>query len=701
MTEHIEPPAGLLCELLAAPEKTTISTAKPHFSWVVPEGWQGAWQIQVFAEGDRPLWDSGKVESGESVNVPYGGPPLQPDFAYQWRVRTWDGNGAESPFSEFQAFRTGGLCEDYRTACYPIEQTEVAPTQFKEKAPGHWFADFGRAAFGTIRLKVDSPEDGCEIQIHLGERLETDGTIDSDPPGTIRYRKIPLCLKKGRHNYTLTIPPDERNTGPGAILMPAHIGEVLPFRYCEIEGASSPVRIEEISQLAAHYPFDDQAAHFESSDGTLNAVWEMCKYTVKATSFCGVYVDGDRERIPYEGDAYINQLCHYGADREFSMARHSLEYLLCHPTWPTEWQLHCPLMAWEDYMHTGDARFLESHFEELAVKTLQDLAREDGLIRIESEKRTPEFERRLHLFHEKYIFPHGLKDIVDWPPGSFMDGEQGERDNHEMRPVNTVVNAFHAYAMRLMAKAAGALSRQEQAQHFSQRAEQVKDSINRLLFDSGRGVYVDGEGSEHASLHSNMWMLAFELVPPERIRSVLDFVLSRGMACSVYGAQYLMEALYRSDADEAALDLMTARHDRGWWNMLQVGSSVALEAWDLKYKSNLDWNHAWGAVPGNIIPRFLMGIRPLEPGFRKVLVQPMPGTLEWFDGTVPTIRGPIHLCFELHHGVLEMWLTLPGNMTAHLIPPWCDGDISLNGKVLGDRDSLRKLPPGEHYLKIE
>ena len=27
----------------------------------------------------------------------------------------------------------------------------------------------------------------------------------------------------------------------------------------------------------------------------------------------------------------------------------------------------------------------------------------------------------------------------------------------------------------------------------------------------------------------------------------------------------------------------------------------------MKYKNNLDWNHAWGAVPANVIPRGLMG----------------------------------------------------------------------------------------------
>jgi len=58
----------------------------------------------------------------------------------------------------------------------------------------------------------------------------------------------------------------------------------------------------------------------------------MCKYTMKATSFTGIYIDGDRERIPYEADAYINQLGHYYTDREYSMGRVSSEYFIKHPT---------------------------------------------------------------------------------------------------------------------------------------------------------------------------------------------------------------------------------------------------------------------------------------------------------------------------------------------------------------------------------
>lgn len=103
---------------------------------------------------------------------------------------------------------------------------------------------------------------------------------------------------------------------------------MLPFRYIETEPEASALDAERFTMHALHYPFDDQEAYFRSSNEWLNRVWELCKHSIKATTFAGVYVDGDRERIPYEADAYINQLGHYYTDREFALAWHSHEYLL-------------------------------------------------------------------------------------------------------------------------------------------------------------------------------------------------------------------------------------------------------------------------------------------------------------------------------------------------------------------------------------
>lgn len=460
-----------------------------------------------------------------------------------------------------------------------------------------------------------------------------------------------------------------------------------------------------------NYPFDDEAAAFSSADTVLNDVWELCKYTIKATSFTGIYVDGDRERVPYESDAYINQLGHYCTDREFTMARRSLEYLLNHATWPTEWILHSVLMAYTDYWYTGDISFVSKYYPLLKSKTLLALARKDGLISTRTGKANRWLEWTIRYDASQFKGKR-LRDIVDWPRGGMLGLEKdapGEADGFEFCDINTVVNAFHYRALVLMGCIAKDLNKSGDAAFFQERAQRVKQSFNDKLIDKESGIYVDGEGSTHSALHANMLPLAFGMVPQEYKTAVVSFVKSRGMACSVYGAQYLLEALYRAGEDDYAAELLTSTAERSWAHMIyDVGSTITLEAWDDRFKPNQDWNHAWGAVPANIIPRFLMGIRPLEPGFGKLLIQPQPGHIRQASLKLPTIRGTVHVSFERTAEDFALQFTLPANIKARVelpIPETSDFQLWLDNQPVsatrkGKFVVLEEIGGGEHTLRL-
>jgi alpha-L-rhamnosidase len=684
-------PSGLMCELMARTELTAIRDPHPELGWVVnsplPNDTQIAYQILVASgrgmldknRGD--LWDTGKTVSTRQTNIEYAGEPLASHETYFWKVRVWNSHDEASPYSQIQSFRTGELSVSYATTRYPLVETEVKPARFVRKAAGHYFIDFGKAAFGTVVLTLTSPTAGREVQIHLGEVPDGNDGINRKPGGSRRYRMMTLKLDKGTHTYRVKIAPDRRNTGPKSIKMPDYIGEVMPFRYCEIVNSPCALEPSSIRQIAVHYPFNEDASHFTSSDPVLNDVWQLCKYSIKATSFCGVYVDGDRERTPYEADAYITQLCHYCVDREYTMARYTHEYLILHPTWPTEWILQSVLMAWADYMYTGNTESIEHFYEDLKAKTLLSLAREDGLISTQTGLVTDEVLKSIHS-------GGNLRDIVDWPHGNILGlhGGYGETDDFEFKPINTVVNAFHYRAVLLMSRIAKALGKKADAERFAEAAARVKRSFNDKLLDKIKGIYVDGEGSTHSALHANMFPLAFGMVPAAYIDSVAEFIKSRGMVCSVYGSQYLLEALYAAGQDDYALQLMTDRRsDRSWPHMIyDVGTTITLEAWDNKYKPNQDWNHAWGAAPANIIPRCLMGIQPIEPGFAKVRIKPQVGSLRRGSLDLPTIRGTIHEDFtSIKAESFALNVHLPANVKAVVFLPRLGStnrDVLMDGK---------------------
>ncbi len=394
--------------------------------------------------------------------------------------------------------------------------------------------------------------------IHLGEAAR-DGRVDRNPGGTIRYSRYTLVPEKGSNTYIVTIPADARNTGPQAILVPEYIGEVTPFRYLEIENYKHPLQEKDIVRETAFYPFNDAESYFHSSDTILNQVWEICKYSIKATSFLGVYVDGDRERIPYEADALINQLSHYCVAREYNMARYTHEYLIHKPTWPTEWILQSVLMAWEDYLYTGDSRSLAYFYDDLKAKTLSGLADKQGFIS------TGVGKMNTKATSNPFTLTGKIKGYCGLAPHTGILGLEkekvGETTVLSLPTFNNVVMPFHVQGITRMDQIADSSGKKKSDDHamYLKQAVRLKQVFNEELFDKKRGYYIDGIGTSHASLHANMFPLAFGLVEDENMESVLDFIRSRGMACSVYGAQFLLDASLALTMRRMGLQLLTTR----------------------------------------------------------------------------------------------------------------------------------------------
>jgi hypothetical protein len=533
----------------------------------------------------------------------------------------------------------------------PLVSTTDEPVRRVRTSDGRLFLDFGKASFGWLALEFPADHPGLDLTVRLGEKLAAADTVDTAPGASIAYREVPVTVTADA--ATAAVAADWKPKYANWIPTPPGMHEVIPFRYVEIHGLPADVSLAAV-RMSRHVPFDETAAAFSCSDPALVEVWELCKHSIKATTFLGLYVDGNRERIPYEADAYINQLCHYGVDAHYETGRLTYEHLLGYPTWPTEWRQHLALMALADWLYSGDDAALHRNYESLRRSLLLDRRRPDGLFLGQAE---------------------GVpRDIVDWPAC--------ERDGYEMKQdVKAVTSAFHAASLQAMAMIARATGRLAEADEFESLGHATARTMHEKLFDETAGRYVDGldpatgKRSRHSSLHANMMPLAFGLVPAADVGRVADFVAGRGMACSVYGAQYLLDGLFDTGRDREALALLTATGDRGWLHMSRdVGSTITLEAWDAAYKPNLDWNHAWVAVPANVIPRKLMGIEPLEPGFRRIRVRPRLGGLEWAKIRHPSPRGPIDLAVTSAGGRWEASLDLPDGVVAEVHVPVKDLD---------------------------
>ena len=76
-----------------------IDTPKPRFSWKIKAlkraAGQVAYNIQVWDETGKCIWDTGKCESDNTVNVQYEGQPLESRKEYRWTLKVWDKQGDE------------------------------------------------------------------------------------------------------------------------------------------------------------------------------------------------------------------------------------------------------------------------------------------------------------------------------------------------------------------------------------------------------------------------------------------------------------------------------------------------------------------------------------------------------------------------------------------------------------------------------
>jgi hypothetical protein len=703
--------SGMLCELLEHPEETVISASRPKFGWSYRPSFrndaQSRYRIIVASSqslanaGAGDMWDSGLVSGANSLNVPYAGATLQPNTNYFWRVQTMNSLGQLGAFYGIQQFNTAaqlstslasaGVYYQQPSAgsanCYPLRYVSVAAVLVTNTGPGHWFVDFGNDAFGYATVSLNGDFSGTNISYGLGE-VASGYTINTNPGATLRYRAGSVTLQSGNVIYPLR----STNAVTGISPPTGTYGIITPFRYLEVTNCPGALTTSNVTQQRLQTEFDDSAATFSSSSTVLNQVWDLCKYSMKALSFDGIYVDGDRERTPYEADTYIHMLSSYGVVNDFAMPRCSFEYLTNHLTWPTEWPMHLVFVAWADYLQTGDPYLMTKYYSFLTNKCLL-AGRGDpttGLV-------------------QSYPVSGNTAsgDIIDWYRIS-GDGI-GNTDGYLPEGTNAVINAFYYRCMTLMTQIAQLTGNTADATDFAKRASQIYSNYDTAFWNVSSQSYIDGVGTSHSSSDANFFPLVFGLVPANKQAAVVNYIHLRiaangAMPAGVYGAQYMLEGLFLAGDADTALGLMTTNNTRSWMNMINIGSTITAEAWSIADKTNEDWNHAWGSAPGNLIPRYVLGLRPLNAGYGQVLIQPQLGqTLSYVQGTIPTIRGSVFIQASNAPSQFQVFVDIPGNVTATVMLPATSTNAILDGAVISGSLSnnwltVTNIGSGQHAI---
>lgn len=514
----------------------------------------------------------------------------------------------------------------------PVGLHDVRPASVRRTAPGTWLVDLGREIAGGLRLEVRGRA-GQTVEVRLGEELNGDGTVRYALRAGVTYRET-WTLRDGRQAIE-------------------HWG-YRGFRYAQLVCDDDLDLAGAVTGRAWRAAWRDSDAAFSSSSRDLDRVYEMCRYSIEATRG-DLYVDTPtRERGPYEGDALINQASEYAVQRSFALARASDAYLARNHTWPTEYRLMNVMSAWEDYLHTGDPEQLAADYALLTSKHLTAYLGPDGLVH-----KDPGSSSR------------DLGDLVDWPASN--------RDGYVFTDVNTVVNACQYAAFAAMAKIAAVLGKAADATTWQGHADRLAAAMREKLLDASAGRFTDGIGTAHSAQHATAFPVALGVagpgtVPDPVVRALGKTLADGGMKVSVYGAQFLLDALFATGQADAAIGLMTAKGLSSWLHMMDdLGATIVAEAWDPSLKPNMTFSHAWGSAPANAIPRHVLGVRITAPGAAEIEVRPRPGGLARISGRVPTIRGPVSVALDRERRY-RLDVDVPPNTTARVVVELGDDD---------------------------
>jgi alpha-L-rhamnosidase len=247
-------PVDLRCEYAVNP--LGVDVPHPRLFWQLESPERGqrqtAYQIlaasseQKLAADDGDLWNSGKVVSDRTIQIPYAGKPLKSAQQVFWKVRAWDPNGQASAWSRPSTWTMGLLADsDWRAKWIAAPtncETLLLRREFNVK-PG-----LKRALVFVCGLGQ------CELSFN-GQKAGDDFLA----PGWTDYRKT--CLYNTRDVTSLL---RQGKNAVGLFLGNGMYNVVrVPHRYTKFSGSFGPLKA--IAQIRLEY--NDGSVAIIGTDG--------------------------------------------------------------------------------------------------------------------------------------------------------------------------------------------------------------------------------------------------------------------------------------------------------------------------------------------------------------------------------------------------------------------------------------------------
>jgi alpha-L-rhamnosidase len=544
---------------------------------------------------------------------------------------------------------------------------EIKPVKVFRSPKGSLLVDMGQNMVGWVRFKVTGPK-GTVVTLRHAEVLDKYGEFYI---ANLRSAKCQLT-------YTLS-GAGEETYEPRFTFM--------GFRFVEVQGWPGELTADNITGVVVHSDMQPSGS-YECSNPLINQLQHNIIWGQKG-NFVDVPTDCPQrdERLGWTGDA---QAFSRTAAFNYDVAAFFTKWLkdLALDQKPggevpdvipdvlnrQDATTAAPSAGWGDvvtitpmtmYTVYGDIKFLETHYPAMK-KWVEYIRTKAG---------------------DSYMWKGGSK-YGDWlfyhPPVNSHTAADGYTEP------DFIATAFYAHSAQLLSEAAKILGKTDDARTYADLYSKIKEIfIHEYVTPAGR------VGT--CSQTSYILALKFGLLPdnlrPKAAELLVADIKSRRnhISTGFLGTPYIAHELSRAGYTDVAYDLLLQETYPSWIYPVKMGATTIWERWDGQKTDSTfqdagmnSFNHyAYGAI-GDWMYRISAGIETMEPGYKKLVIQPHPTSkLSFAKASFESSYGKIASGWERKNGKIEVTVIIPANTEAVIMLPVSDvSGITQNGAAL-------------------
>lgn len=537
----------------------------------------------------------------------------------------------------------------------PVRITKRFAAREKILTPrGETVLDFGQNMAGFVEIKL--PElTGEKLVIRYAETLDKDGNFYTE---NLRTARCTDTFLYGPEQAGKTVTPHFTFHG---------------FRYICVEGAGKDIAPENFTACALHTDMQP-AGEFHTDNALVNQLQSNIQWGQRS-NFLDIPTDCPQrdERLGWTGDAQVfcGTACYNFQTALFfkkwlrDMAAettpewgvpHVVPNILSNQEGAAAWSDAATIIPWTLYRIYGDRKMLAEQFP--MMKSWVDYVRSKT--------------------SDNGLWQTGFQ-YGDWLA---LDIEAGSTDRTGGTDKYLVANAYYAYSTGIVRDAAKVLGYEEEAKEYGRLYDEIVDAIN-LEFVTGSGRLVCETQT------ACVLMLHFHLVKPEFRKRVLETLTQNvgahhnHLTTGFVGTPYLCHCLSDNGQHELADEIFMKEDFPGWFYAVKKGATTIWERWnsvlpngDFDASGMNSLNHyAYGSI-GSWLYEKAAGIRPEEPGYKKIRIQPMltKGMTE-VSAFYESVYGTIKSAWTCRNGKITVDIEIPANTTAVICLPEKDGEI--------------------------